>query len=45
MENKTLKELQLLAAKVRVDIFEMLVKCGQGHLGGAMSCVELFISA
>lgn len=42
MEAKTLKELQLLSAKVRVDIFEMLMNFGQGHLGGSMSCVELF---
>lgn len=40
MEQTQLKELQILCAKVRIDIFEMLVHCGQGHLGGAMSLVE-----
>lgn len=40
MEQKELKELQILCAKVRIDIFEMLVHCKQGHLGGAMSLVE-----
>ena len=42
MEAKTLKELEVLCAKVRIDIFEMLMNFGQGHLGGSMSCVELF---
>lgn len=40
MEQKELKELKILCAKVRIDIFEMLVHCKQGHLGGAMSLVE-----
>lgn len=42
MEAKKLKELKLLCANVRIDILEMLMKFGQGHLGGSMSCVELF---
>ncbi len=40
MEQTQLKELQILSAKIRIDILEMLVHCGQGHLGGAMSLVE-----
>ena len=42
MEANKLKELKLLCANVRIDILEMLMKFGQGHLGGSMSCVELF---
>ncbi|MGN1399344.1 MAG: transketolase [Erysipelotrichaceae bacterium] len=42
MEAEKLKELKLLCANVRIDILEMLMKFGQGHLGGSMSCVELF---
>lgn len=40
MEQMELKKLQILSAKIRIDILEMLVHCGQGHLGGAMSLVE-----
>ena len=42
MEANKLKELKLLCANVRIDILEMLMKFGQGHLGGSISCVELF---
>lgn len=42
MEANKLNELKLLCANVRIDILEMLMKFGQGHLGGSMSCVELF---
>ena len=42
MEANKLKELKLLCANVRIDILEILMKFGQGHLGGSMSCVELF---
>ena len=42
MDANKLKELKLLCANVRIDILEMLMKFGQGHLGGSMSCVELF---
>ena len=42
MEANKLQELKLLCANVRIDILEMLMKFGQGHLGGSMSCVELF---
>lgn len=41
MDAKTKTELQVLAAKVRIDILQMLQKAGSGHLGGAMSIVEL----
>ena len=40
MEQTQLKKLQILSAKIRIDILEMLVHCGQGHLGGSMSLVE-----
>lgn len=42
METKQKKELEVLAAKLRVDILEMMLHFGKGHLGGSMSCVELF---
>ena len=42
MEANKLKELKLLCANVRIDILEMIMKFVQGHLGGSMSCVELF---
>ncbi|HPW52945.1 MAG TPA: transketolase [Erysipelotrichaceae bacterium] len=36
------KNLKLLAAKIRLDILEMLMHRGYGHLGGSMSVCELF---
>ena len=41
MEKTELKELQLLAAKIRLDVIELLKHRGYGHLGGSMSIVEL----
>lgn len=41
LEASKLKELEIFAAKIRVDILEMLKHRGYGHLGGAMSIVEL----
>lgn len=40
MDTKQKKELEIMCAKVRIDIFEMLMNFGQGHLGGSMSLVE-----
>ena len=37
MEEKEQKELELLAAKVRRDVVEMLLHRGYGHLGGSLS--------
>lgn len=37
-----IKNLKLLAAKIRLDVLEMLMHRGYGHLGGSMSIVELF---
>ncbi len=36
------KNLKLLAAKIRLDVLEMLMHRGYGHIGGSMSIVELF---
>ena len=35
------KNLDLLAANIRLDILKMLENAGQGHLGGSLSIVEL----
>jgi transketolase len=36
--------LKKTAARLRVDILEMLHKAGSGHLGGSLSMVELLVS-
>ena len=41
METSQLKELQVFAAQLRMDILEMLEHRGYGHLGGSLSIVEL----
>lgn len=41
MEENKVKELKRFAAQLRVDILEMLLHRGYGHLGGAMSIVEV----
>jgi len=41
MDKVELKELTLLAAKIRKDVLELLKHRGYGHLGGSMSIVEL----
>ena len=41
MDNKKLSELKVFAAKLRIDVLEMLLKCGSGHLGGSLSLAEL----
>ena len=41
MEKEELERLQRLSAKIRIDILEMLLHRGYGHLGGSMSLVEL----
>ena len=41
MDNKKLSELKVFAAKLRIDVLEMLIKCGSGHLGGSLSLAEL----
>ena len=41
MERNEFKQLEVLAAKIRLDVFEMLYHRGYGHLGGSMSIVEL----
>ena len=41
MDKVEKKELELLAAKIRLDVIELLKHRGYGHLGGSMSIVEL----
>ncbi|MBQ3384493.1 MAG: transketolase [Erysipelotrichaceae bacterium] len=41
MDKVELKELELLAAKIRLDVMELLYHRGYGHLGGSLSLVEL----
>ncbi len=40
MEQQQLKDLRVFAAKIRLDVLEMLKHRGYGHLGGSMSLVE-----
>ena len=41
MEKAELKQLQVLAAKIRYDVLDMLKHRTYGHLGGSLSIVEL----
>ena len=41
MEKNTLNQLEILAAKIRDDVLDMLQHRGYGHLGGSLSLVEL----
>ena len=41
MDKAELKEVKLLATKIRKDVMEMLRHRGYGHLGGSLSIVEL----
>ena len=41
MEKNTLNQLEILAAKSRYDVLDMLQHRGYGHLGGSLSLVEL----
>lgn len=41
MEKNTLNQLEILAAKIRYDVLDMLQHRGYGHLGGSLSLVEL----
>jgi len=38
---KSIKELEYTAAKLRLEIFEMVVKAKGGHLGGAFSVIDV----
>ena len=41
MDKIELKNLKVLAAKIRLDVLEMLEHRGYGHLGGSLSIVEV----
>lgn len=41
MEDLKLQELQILSANIRIDILKMIEKAGQGHIGGALSIVDV----
>ena len=42
MEEKELRGVKLLAAKVRRDVLAMLQHRGYGHVGGSLSLVEAY---
>ena len=41
MDNQELKQLKVMAAKIRLDVLELLKHRGYGHMGGSLSIVEL----
>ena len=41
MDNQELKKLKVMAAKIRLDVLELLKHRGYGHMGGSLSIVEL----
>lgn len=41
MNESEIKKLEKLSANIRIDVLEMLLNFGQGHLGGTFSIVEL----
>lgn len=41
MEGKKIKELEMLAAQIRLETFKELTNLGFGHVGGAMSIADL----
>ena len=41
MDTKELKRLEVFAAQIRCNVLEMLEHTGYGHLGGALSIVEV----
>ena len=41
MNQEQKHDLELLAAKIRLDVLKMLQHRGYGHLGGSLSIVEL----
>ena len=36
-----IKELKIIATKLRMDIIEMLAEAGSGHSGGSLSCADI----
>ena len=36
-----IKELKIIATKLRIDIIEMLASAGSGHAGGSLSCADI----
>ena len=41
MDNQELKKIKVMAAKIRLDVLELLKHRGYGHMGGSLSIVEL----
>lgn len=41
MDQKQLKETRVLAARIRLNILEMIKHAGSGHMGGSLSIVEV----
>ena len=44
MINLNIKSLEKKSNQVRLNIFETIINAGKGHLGGALSCVELIVT-
>jgi transketolase len=42
MQQKELRDVKLLAARIRRDVLSVLLGLGVGHLGGAMSIADVF---
>src|SRR6266700_2938870 len=38
----SVKELELIATKIRIDIIKMLLAAGSGHPGGALGMTDIF---
>jgi transketolase len=36
--------LKIIANKIRLKIFETIIECGKGHIGGAFSCVDILVA-
>ena len=38
------KQLEDKSKNIRLKIFETIIEAGKGHLGGALSCVDLIVT-
>ena len=44
MKTNSLKNLNLFSKKVRRIISETIISAGKGHIGGALSCVDILVA-
>jgi len=42
--NKKLVKLNTIAKKIRKKVFETIAYAGKGHIGGAMSCIDILVA-